>query len=277
MPASGNEDFIMAAVFSLVGLIAIFLGFIKLRKFRLIKDTPRSKIRSLAMGIVEIHGSVGAFNEALITAPFSKSECVYYKYSIKEYRRKSSGKKGGSTYTWETVSSGNRGVPFLAIDETGQVCVNPDGAESEIRACSVYHQDRRGFTGDFRMMWDFFKSLQKWDGNPAMLKEEFIEGLQLVSEKSALGRARVGDRRFYEYRITPGDTLFVLGTAANDSTYPGDVVIRKGQNEKTFIISDRPEKGVLKELKKAFWVAYIFGVIFFVVGIAIALKHMGLL
>ncbi|MDX9859145.1 MAG: efflux RND transporter permease subunit [candidate division Zixibacteria bacterium] len=48
----------MAEVFVLVGGLMLVLEFVKWRRCRIFRDTPRSKIRSLAMGLVEIHGSV---------------------------------------------------------------------------------------------------------------------------------------------------------------------------------------------------------------------------
>ena len=91
-----------------------------MRKYRVIKDTPRSKIRSMAMGIVEIHGSAEVYNNDMIKTPFSQTDCLYYKYKIEEYR-KSGGGKGKSTYRWETVSSGEQGTPFLAKDDNGVI------------------------------------------------------------------------------------------------------------------------------------------------------------
>ena len=70
-----TEDYLMAAAFTLIGGFVFFLGFYKWRKLRVIRDTPSSKIRSMAMGVVEIHGSVEA--DKLIQSPFSKTECVY--------------------------------------------------------------------------------------------------------------------------------------------------------------------------------------------------------
>ncbi len=47
-----TEDYLMAAAFALIGGFVFVLGFFKWRKLRVIRDTPRSKIRSMAMGVV---------------------------------------------------------------------------------------------------------------------------------------------------------------------------------------------------------------------------------
>ena len=78
---------------SLVGLgggVFLFIkGFQWNKTLRLIKDTPTSKVRSLAMGFAEIFGTVVKPKQALKT-PFSNKACVYYTYQIQELR--SSGK-----------------------------------------------------------------------------------------------------------------------------------------------------------------------------------------
>ena len=51
---------VVAIIVCLVGVALILFGFKKMHSYTLIKDTPRSKIRSMAMGIVELHGQVHA-------------------------------------------------------------------------------------------------------------------------------------------------------------------------------------------------------------------------
>jgi hypothetical protein len=56
-------------------------GVNRYRQRSLIADTPTSKVRSLAMGRVELQGTVEPIGETF-TAPFSNDECVLYRYSI---------------------------------------------------------------------------------------------------------------------------------------------------------------------------------------------------
>jgi len=53
---------------TLGGAAFIYGGFYKLRRFRLIADTPTSKIRSMAIGLVEIKGQV--IPEQTVETPF---------------------------------------------------------------------------------------------------------------------------------------------------------------------------------------------------------------
>ena len=121
---------VVAMIICVIGVVAFIFGFKQFRKYSLIKDTPRSKIRSMAMGLVEIHGNVEA--KETIRTPFSQLPCVYYSYRIEEYRkhtRRDSDGKVHTTYSWDTIASGSRRIPFFAKDPTGEAYVNPDGAE----------------------------------------------------------------------------------------------------------------------------------------------------
>ena len=268
-------DYLMAAVFTLIGGFVFFLGFYKWRKYRIIRDTPTSKIRSMAMGVVEIHGSVEA--DQLIKTPFSKTECVYYKWEIKEYRRSSSSSGKSSSNKWVGVGSGEQSVPFFARDETGRALVEPDKAEFIVAYKKVFYQKGKGLIGSIKVLSKLVKALKNLDPNdPTSLN---IDGDDLVPMESggSVRTVRVGDRKYYEYFIEPDDNLFVLGTAANDSSVPDNVVIKRGKNEKTFIISDKSERGVLKNLKKLMMVCFIGGGIFVAAGIVMLLQMLNII
>ena len=59
---------------------AYYRGFRTLRTRRLIANTPTARIRSMAMGLVEVHGSVRA--RSTLTAPFSQRPCAYWEVDI---------------------------------------------------------------------------------------------------------------------------------------------------------------------------------------------------
>jgi len=258
-------EHIMAAFISLLGGAIFWHGFNRMHKYRLIRDIPRSKIRSIAMGLVEIHGSCRA--EELLYAPFSRSECVYFKYEIKEYRRHKSRDSKGHTRTtksWDTIAMGDRQIPFWATDDTGQVMVYPEKAEFDVSLRHSYHQDRGAFDG----ITMFISALKGWQGDREAIPD--TDGLQLIplgKKGKRPGRATVGDRRYYEYLLAPDDILFVMGTAATDADAPDKVLIRRGQNEDTFIISDKSENALLKSIRNQMIAAFIFGALFFGAGV----------
>ncbi len=251
-------------------------GFVKMRKWRIIKDTPRSKIRSMAMGIVEIHGSVVA--EKTIKTPFARTDCVYYKWEVKEYRKSSSSSKSSSShYRWVSIGSGEKSVPFYATDDTGRVWVDPDGADFEVECKKVYYQEGKGFFSSFAAVASRIKALDFLNRNNLERFVSDAESCVLVEGSPGLRGTSVGDRKYLEHYIESGDNLFVIGTAANDPKAPDNVLIRKGRNEKAFMISDRPEKGLLKKLKKTMIISFIIGGICFVIGLVLLLQKVGII
>jgi len=259
--------YIAGTIFTLGGLLVLWVGWTKWRKYRLILDTPTSKIRSMAIGIVEIHGQVVA--ETLIRTPFSKTDCVFYKYEIKEYRRHTtgSGKNRRTTYRWETVSSGDQRVLFLAKDDTGTVLVNPEGAEFNVARRRVFYQKAGGFgsigglVGFIKRLKDFsLSSENEFDTTEWKLEE-------ITADSGWSFGTSVGDRKYYEYFLLPDDNLFVLGTAANQPDAPNKVLIKQSTNEKMFYISDSSEKGIVKSLKKAAFASVGGGLFLFVAGL----------
>ena len=83
-------------------------------------------------------------------------------------------------------------------------------------------------------------------------------------DKSKHGFARVGDRRFREYRLDQGDTNYVLGTATPKGK---NVIIQQGEGEKTFIISQQSQKQKVKSYKIKMVVSWIFSILLIVGGI----------
>ncbi len=106
---------------TLSGVLAAALltaGFRRLHIKRLIENTPTSKIRSIAMGRVEVHGR--ARRQYALVSPMSHSACIYYRLS--KYKRNHKNHWVVSSIT----SSGH--VPFWLEDESGRVSVDPGSA-----------------------------------------------------------------------------------------------------------------------------------------------------
>lgn len=99
--------------------IGLFLaGFHYLRLQQRIATTPTSRIRSLAMGLVELHGT--ARRRYALVAPLSQMACVYYR--LRKYRLE----ERNNQRHWRLVSDTDSGhVPFLLDDGTGTVTVDP--------------------------------------------------------------------------------------------------------------------------------------------------------
>ena len=224
--ASSSDDLFGFSLFGVfLGLAAFGKGFMTLRRKRLIENTPTSKVRSLAMGFSEVSGEALPRGGNLLKSPFSGKDCLYYRYEVEEYRR--SGKRS----RWVTIKKGSKWVLFHVKDDTGEVVVDPAGAEVDIPI-------------DFTTEPGGEKSV-----SPVLAEFMNQEGLKLTG---FLGFSK--KLRFSEYFIAPGDKLFVLGTAG-DNPFVGegtavegfkDVMIQKGDGP-LFYISDKSEKSCLKQ------------------------------
>ncbi|MEJ2490168.1 MAG: GIDE domain-containing protein [Desulfuromonadales bacterium] len=126
---------IIPALFALFFFLA---GFHFVRLKRRVENTPTSKVRSLAMGMVEVYGR--ACRLYALVAPMTQSACVWYR--LRKYRKDSKNK-------WRLTKEINSNhVPFLIDDGTGRVTVDPRGSsvKARIRQTGVPGQSPLTFT-----------------------------------------------------------------------------------------------------------------------------------
>jgi len=255
------------------GGVLLAVGFHKLRRYRLVADTPTSKVRSIAMGLVEINGRARAIE--LLVTPFSDTECVWYRYEIKEYRQHTSRDSKGRTRTshrWETIRTGSRATPFFCEDDTAKVWVDPDGADFMISQRRIFYQHEK-FLGSITRI---FEALRNWDKTKTdLLDREGWELEEMPEDQFISFGAQVGDRKYYEYFVRPDDTLYVLGTAAGRDGAPGGICIERGENEKTYVISDSSEKELLSKMRIRVIAILAIGVIAITGGITAFLYFTG--
>jgi hypothetical protein len=267
-------DFIVSTIFMVIGGGVFFYGFNRMHEYRLINDTPTSKIRAIAIGITEINGQARA--EKYIKTPFSQIDCVYYKYEIKEYRRHvTTDSKGrtSTTYSWDTIATGERRVPFFVRDETGSIYIEPQKAEINVSLKKVFLQK----AGIFSAFNNILSALTNWD-NPKTKSSMDTSNWGLVPLNTkgsffSMG-GTVGDRKYYEYYFEPGEHLYIIGTA---TTAKNSIYIAKGENEPTFIISNKSEKELVKSFKWQMIGSFIIGGVFLIAGIIYILYLTGLL
>ncbi|MFH2035557.1 MAG: GIDE domain-containing protein [Candidatus Zixiibacteriota bacterium] len=272
----GLLSYLIPGFLGFIGLALVWHGLDRMKKHRLIRDIPQSKVRSIAIGIVEVHGTVKT--EAPIKTPFSDSDCVYYRYEIKEYRRHTSRDSKGrtsTTYRWDTIAFGSRHIPFYAEDDTGQIYVNPALAEFNVDVKKVFYQHAGVFGG----ITSLIETLKNWDANDEQHFDSSNLKLNPYVEKSGFvfRSSKVGDRKYYEYYLEPGENLFVIGTAANWDDAPNGICIQKGENQPAFIISNKTEEVLLKAMKRKMFAAFFFGIVFVVGGILLFMKFKNML
>jgi hypothetical protein len=161
--------------------IGLFIyGFRLLQRRRLILDTPFSKIRSAAMGMVEVSGqAVGPYT---MIAPLTARPCYYYRTQVWEW------KQSGKNKQWVKVAGEAMHVPFFVDDNTGRLLIDPRGADLDL------HRD---FEQEF--CDSFFTTKEPAPANV----HTFL---------SRHGVATSNKIKVEECCIKPKNSLFILGT-----------------------------------------------------------------
>lgn len=125
------------ALLAAATLAGVWLGFRRLRRARLIEDTPTQRLRSAAQGYVELEGTARWMPGPEIRAPLSRTPCVWWRYRIEQ--RRGSGKNA----RWHRLEGGVSDDLFLLDDGTGECVIDPEGAQ-------VYPDVRRQWRGATR-------------------------------------------------------------------------------------------------------------------------------
>ncbi len=251
-----SEWFGGALILLFIGIIAIILGFRAYSRFKLMETVPTSKIRSIAMGLVEIFGGAEKFKK-FFKSPLTTEKCVWWRILVEKYVKR------GKTTGWETYIDRQSEEPFILRDDTGAVLIDPKGAEIAI-------------PDDKQFIWSppFFDiNIFKRHESPIPL--DYLENFNGINTqsfdlvkggvkditKNPVYSSNVGAFRYTQWAIKPRDHLYIMGTAGDNphkkesSALKGveDVMISKGQNVKFYYISNLPVR-MTESLFK--WKAY---------------------
>jgi hypothetical protein len=181
---SRNDGVALAVVGAFAGVYVFYRGFRLLQRKRLILNTPASKIRSAAMGLVEINGlAVGPYT---MSAPITGVACYYFHTTAWQWQQR------GKNSQWVKVADERMHVPFFLDDNTGRMLVDPQGAEMDI------HRD---FHDEFGT--SLFSSTMEIPSNIF----SFLVRHGVSTDKKI---------KVEEYCIKPKNSLFILGTLAHN-------------------------------------------------------------
>lgn len=144
----------------LVAACLLWSGFFFIKLKRKIENTPTSRIRSMAMGLVEVHGKT--LRKYALVSPINQSPCVYYR--LRKYK-----KDRNNSWTL-TSDKDSRHVPFMVDDGTGQILVDPSGAK--VRAKT----SRSGLPGEATLA---FHGVSTDDSNEKWVEDIIFEGTSL--------------------------------------------------------------------------------------------------
>jgi hypothetical protein len=329
------------------GLWIFFKGFRVFREFKIVADTPRMPIRSLAMGLVQIRGT--AQTDQLIPSPITHTPCCFYQVKIEHYKTDSHG--SGS---WTHYRTDMDGAKFYLQDQTGKVVIDSYAAEYDLAASpprivdsnhvgpalgtgasdqellqyvekagvrqlagTVEHwladkgplddpkreQGRQALLEIARMIPNAMAGGAAVRGNvPAVLVEKIMAShplddpvkeqqrqnfLQQIRETGTVPMpsisvsmsAATGRYRLHEYLILPGQEYHITGTCVENpeaSDPHNRNLIVKGRNEKTFLISCRPEQDLQQGLRQRALGMVFGGAALALFCLALLLWHLGL-
>ncbi|MDF0606570.1 hypothetical protein HZU77_013050 [Neisseriaceae bacterium TC5R-5] len=111
--------------------VAVLGWYLNQRRYRLITDTPRSRLSSAALGRVELHGRAYCHPHAVNYSPLSARRCVWYRcWRLEDENRQSlpflRAWLGQPDYGMHSETSSDS---FLLQDGEQQAIVLPEGAE----------------------------------------------------------------------------------------------------------------------------------------------------
>jgi E3 Ubiquitin ligase len=113
-----------AAIFAAAACWSLFKFSSRIRRDRLIEDTPLVKIRSAAQGYVKVFGQAKTPSAEPTAAPLSSRACVWWSYNIEEKQRNAKGET-----VWRSINRASSVSPFALADDGGECLVGPVNAE----------------------------------------------------------------------------------------------------------------------------------------------------
>ena len=124
-----NQFTLFAGVGVAGGLYLFVRGFRLLARKRLLINTPTSRIRSAALGLIEVSGA--ATGPHTLHSPIAGIPCFLYRTTAWQKSDESRNRE------WKKVAEETLEVPFYLDDGTGQLLIQPQGAELDL------HRDLR--------------------------------------------------------------------------------------------------------------------------------------
>ncbi|MEO5988675.1 MAG: GIDE domain-containing protein [Candidatus Eisenbacteria bacterium] len=221
-------------------------GFRAWRIHRLIEDTPTARIRSMAMGLVELSGHIE--HRSRMSAPFSGRECAYWELDISTFAAGRSGE-----HQWRVVHQANSGNPFYLRDCTGVALVYPQGAELRT---SPAVEEKTGGMGVPQMYMDYMQAHELgmrhvWAIGGMRFRERILED---GAGAYVLGRANpkamsqsISDEGELEEVLEATGTDAWVARRLRDTDREVAAVVRRAQGDPVFLISPTTERFMTME------------------------------
>lgn len=210
--------YIGAAVCAVIAVVLVIVAIKRGQTLNEVASTQTTPAGQASEGQrVELKGVAKC--ESPLDAPYTKTPCVYYTYSLKQRERKRSGDR--ERYRWRTIDSGSSSVPFWLVDNSGAIAVRPDGATFETRTFADQYV-RPGDSGAIDKMED------------GMLK-------QIAGAAAAIGGMAIR-QKVHVAGVAVNEPVYVLGEVRSDGQGNKWVV----ESEEPLLISSRSEEELLR-------------------------------
>ncbi len=284
-PGSGRPLYDVAAALGGVALLAA--GFVLLHKKRVIENVPPSRIRSVAMGFAEISGIARA--KTPVVAPLSGMSCVFYKYLVEEERTSS---RGGRE--WRTIDRGQSADWFYLEDPTGKIVVDPDGADVDLGRDFRNIERGEGFLarkqrctewrlniGEAACVVGTVRRLRNLAQERRVTLNDSLRALKHDPERMKTFDAdhdgRISTEEWGNAVRVVEDQVLKEEVARPSGPPEDDLIIAKGQEEKTFVISDKGERDLVRALSWKAGLALVGGAALTAAGAVSLLARAGLI
>lgn len=239
------EQGLWATIAAGAGPVMFARAFRDLRLRNMIQNTPTARIRSMAMGMVEVNGVITPRSHLI--APFSGRPCAHWQVEI---ATRSGTRQRGS---WTTVHRNSSGNPFYLSDDTGVALIYPKSAEVQI-AFGV--EEETGGLGVPECYATYMKEQNlglrvMWSLGAMRFRERVLEEQQQVY---VLGRANPKPQSL----TVSADVDVELARTGTDHAHSGmadlrarrlegldhkvTAVLRRGSGDPVFLISQKSER-----------------------------------
>ncbi|MFA5975655.1 MAG: GIDE domain-containing protein [Elusimicrobiota bacterium] len=211
--SSSGETWKLIGVCLIGGPVALLWGLGKLNQKRLLENTPTSKIRSAAMGLVELMGM--ARQRTPMQSPVTKQACCWWRCIVEELR------SNGKNSHWATVKDVQSQDFFFIEDATGRVLIDPLGAEYHVLNITYeLNASTRSMIGPVLNSWGLndmtwfggtrrlrLRELSIPEKAPLFVLGELINtGQQHIEDRQARFRERLQAVKFNPRQMSQADT-----------------------------------------------------------------------
>jgi hypothetical protein len=211
------------------GLFVFFKGFMTLRKKRIIENLPTSKVRGLAVGLVELYGQAIPENtiktgveawDREVESPLSKKRCIYYRVTIEKFKKTFDGVEKRQVHFDECR------IPFYLKDETGKILINPKYAQINLEKT-------------------FYEESYLNKNSSAALKDYILKN-KLNEE---IGKSKIVCT---EYALYTNQNIYIMGYAEPlekvEKSDIGHENLTLKSKSNMFFIYDKSEKEIIRKL-----------------------------